>query len=196
MDVEMPVLDGIEATKRLKAAGSRAHVLVRHQPRRRPARARALRAGATGFFLKDAAPNRLVEAIRVVATGDTLLAPPIAKRLVDIHLGETRTALFARFDVLTERERDVVRQLARGHSNAALALETRADRGDGQDARDPADDEARRHQPRPGRGARVRERLRPPWPYGGDRAVITRKDEPGPPFDGCRGTARTVRSRT
>ena len=124
MDVEMPVLDGIEATKRLMAAGSRARVLVVTNHDDDQLVLRALRAGATGFFLKDAAPNRLVEAIRVVATGDTLLAPPIAKRLVDIHLGETRASLLSRFDVLTERERDVVRRLARGHSNAALAVET------------------------------------------------------------------------
>ena len=95
MDVEMPVLDGIEATKRLMAAGSRARVLVVTNHDDDQLVLRALRAGATGFFLKDAAPDRLVEAIRVVATGDTLLAPPIAKRLVDIQLGETRTVAAA-----------------------------------------------------------------------------------------------------
>jgi DNA-binding NarL/FixJ family response regulator len=124
MDLDMPVLDGIEATKRLMAAGSRARVLVVTNHDDDQLVLRALRAGATGFFLKDAAPDRLVEAIRVVATGDTLLAPPIARRLVETHLGNARTALLARFDSLTERERDVVHRLARGHSNAALAAET------------------------------------------------------------------------
>jgi DNA-binding NarL/FixJ family response regulator len=124
MDLDMPVLDGIEATRRLKAAGSRARVLVVTNHDDDQLVLRALRAGATGFFLKDASPDRLVEAIRVVATGDTLLAPPIAKRLVETHLGEARGALLARFDSLTERERDIVRRLARGHSNAALARET------------------------------------------------------------------------
>jgi DNA-binding NarL/FixJ family response regulator len=125
MDLAMPVLDGIEATKRIVAAGSRARILVVTSHDDDQLVLRALRAGATGFFLKDAAADRLAEAVRVVAKGDTLLAPPIAKRLVESQLGEsgTRLALRPRFATLTERERDITRRLARGLSNAALAQE-------------------------------------------------------------------------
>lgn len=123
MDVRMPVLDGIEATKRIKAAGSRARILVVTSHDDDQLVLHALRAGATGFFLKDAAPDRLAEAVRTVAAGDTLLAPPIAKRLVESQLGETRRPLLHRFEPLTAREQDIVRRLARGLSNAALADE-------------------------------------------------------------------------
>jgi DNA-binding NarL/FixJ family response regulator len=84
---------------------------------------RALRAGANGFVLKDAAPAHLVEAVRIVATGDTLLAPPVARRLVDALLSHTHPGLKRRFEHLTERERDIVRHLAMGRSNAAVAQE-------------------------------------------------------------------------
>jgi DNA-binding NarL/FixJ family response regulator len=123
MDLAMPVLDGIEATKRIVAAGSRARILVVTSHDDDTLVLRALRAGATGFFLKDAAADRLAEAVRAVAKGDTLLAPPIAKRLVERQLGGARAALRPRFHALTERERDIVRRLARGLSNAALARE-------------------------------------------------------------------------
>jgi DNA-binding NarL/FixJ family response regulator len=123
MDLAMPVLDGIEATKRIVAAGSTARILVVTSHDDDALVLRALRAGATGFFLKDAAADRLAEAVRAVAKGDTLLAPPIAKRLVESQLGGARSALQPRFATLTERERDIARRLARGLSNAALAHE-------------------------------------------------------------------------
>jgi DNA-binding NarL/FixJ family response regulator len=119
----MPVLDGIEATRRIVAAGSRARVLVVTSHDDDSLVLRALRAGASGFFLKDAAPDRLAEAVRAVAKGDTLLAPPIARRLVESQLHGGRPELLPRFAPLTERERDIVRRLARGLSNAALARE-------------------------------------------------------------------------
>ena len=125
MDVRMPVLDGIEATKRIVAAGSRARILVVTSHDDDQLVLRALRAGATGFFLKDAAPDRLCEAVRAVAAGDTTLAPPIARRLIEQQLGEggVRTELRPRFTTLTVREREIVRRLAGGLSNAALADE-------------------------------------------------------------------------
>jgi DNA-binding NarL/FixJ family response regulator len=125
MDLAMPVLDGIEATRRILAAGSSARILVVTSHDDDSLVLRALRAGATGFFLKDAAADRLAEAVRVVAKGETLLAPPIARRLVESQLGApgTRPALRPRFDSLTEREKDIARRLARGLSNAALAQE-------------------------------------------------------------------------
>ena len=86
MDVAMPVLDGIEATRRILAAGSKARILVVSSHDDDGLVLSALRAGATGFFLKDAAADRLAEAVRAVAKGDTLLAPAIAKRLVESQL--------------------------------------------------------------------------------------------------------------
>ena len=124
MDVRMPNLDGIEATRRIKAAGSGARILVVTSHDDDQLVLRALQAGATGFFLKDAAADRLCEAVRAVAAGDTLLAPPIARRLVERQLGDAaRADLKPRFCALTERERDIVRRLARGLSNRALADE-------------------------------------------------------------------------
>lgn len=123
MDVWMPGIDGIEATKRIKAAGSRAAVLVLTSHDDHQLALRAIRAGATGYFLKDAPPARLADAVRAVAAGETLLAAPITKRLVELQLGNARGALLRRFETLTARERDIVRQLARGFSNATLAAE-------------------------------------------------------------------------
>ena len=123
MDLSMPVLDGIEATKLIRAAGSQARILVVTSHDDDQLVARALKAGASGFFLKDAAPDRLCDAVRAVAAGDTLLAPPIVTRLVEMQMGAARTNLQRRFDALTERERDIARRLARGLSNATVADE-------------------------------------------------------------------------
>ena len=157
MDVRMPVLDGIEATKRIVAAGSRARILVVTSHDDDQLVLRALRAGATGFFLKDAAPDRLCEAVRAVAAGDTTLAPPIARRLIEQQLGEggVRTELRPRFGhAHRARARDRPparpRALQRGAGRRA-----RAQRGDGQDPRHAPAEQTRRAQPRPGRRTRL-----------------------------------------
>jgi len=125
MDVRMPRLDGIEATRRLIAAGSRARVLVVTTFDHDEYVVQALKAGAAGFLLKDSPPDRLADAVRAVADGDSLLAPTITRRLIETHLERsgTQEVLRARFADLTDRERDIVRALARGLANAEIARE-------------------------------------------------------------------------
>jgi DNA-binding NarL/FixJ family response regulator len=125
MDIRMPRLDGIEATRRLAAAGSAAKVLVVTTFDHDDYVVDALHAGAAGFLLKDAPPARLADAVRTAAHGEQLLAAPITRRLIEEHLAKavTRAAWMDRFTDLTERELDMVRRLARGRSNAELAGE-------------------------------------------------------------------------
>jgi DNA-binding NarL/FixJ family response regulator len=125
MDVRMPKLDGIEATRRLAAAGSRARILVVTTFDSDAYVLEALRAGAAGFLLKDAPPERLADAVRTVAAGETLLDGVITRRLIESQLRQSgvREELRSRFEALTPREIDLVRRLARGLSNAELARE-------------------------------------------------------------------------
>ena len=125
MDVRMPTLDGVEATRRLAAAGSPARVLILTTFDLDEYVYEALRAGASGFLLKDTQPAQLVDAIRVIAAGEALLAPTVTRRLLD-HFADTLPsgqpkpppAELAR---LTERELEILRLLAGGLSNAELA---------------------------------------------------------------------------
>jgi DNA-binding NarL/FixJ family response regulator len=123
MDVRMPVVDGLEATRRIVDSGSATRIVVLTTYDVDEFVFAALRAGASGFLLKDVRPAELVEAIRVVARGDALLAPSVTRRLLDRfaaalpdpdvprpHLGE-----------LTERELEVLRLVALALSNAEIA---------------------------------------------------------------------------
>lgn len=122
MDVRMPELDGIEATSRLAATGSQARVLVLTTFDLDEYVYRALKAGASGFLLKDATREQLVHAVRTIATGDALLAPTITRRLIaDYCQGPQPGTLPEAATTLSARELDVLRQLARGHSNAEIA---------------------------------------------------------------------------
>jgi len=125
MDIRMPRLDGIEATRRLVSAGSRARIIVVTTFDHDEYVVQALRAGAAGFLLKDSPPERLADAVRVVSSGDSLLAPAITQRLIERHLDTagTESALRARFADLTPRERDILQRVARGLSNRAIAEE-------------------------------------------------------------------------
>jgi DNA-binding NarL/FixJ family response regulator len=123
MDVRMPNVDGVEATRRIVKAGSRARVIVLTTYDLDEYVYDAIRAGASAFLLKDVQPPQLVEAIRVVAAGDALLAPSVTRRLLDrfaTSLSDNEPAP-ASLSSLTEREVEVLRSLASGLSNAELA---------------------------------------------------------------------------
>jgi DNA-binding NarL/FixJ family response regulator len=124
MDVRMPVLDGVEATRRITAAGA-ARVLVMTTFDLDEYVLAALRGGASGFLLKDAPPAELVAGIRAVAAGDAVVSPRITRRLLDRFLvpGGAPSTDAAVLDALTEREREVLVLVARGRSNAEIAGE-------------------------------------------------------------------------
>ncbi|HEY2592763.1 MAG TPA: response regulator transcription factor [Chloroflexota bacterium] len=125
MDVRMPVLDGLEATRRILSNGSsRPRVIMLTTFDVDEYVFTALRAGASGFLLKDVSPEQLVAAVRLVAAGDALLAPSITRRLVERFAAPTRAPTPAGIDslsTLTGREREVLVLMARGMSNSELA---------------------------------------------------------------------------
>jgi DNA-binding NarL/FixJ family response regulator len=124
MDVRMPELDGIEATRRLRQAGVEARVLVLTTFDLDEYVYAAVRAGASGFLLKDAPREQLVTAVHTVARGEALLAPAITKRLIERFVNRPPLAEAAPALVeLSAREVEVLRLLARGLSNGEIAAE-------------------------------------------------------------------------
>jgi DNA-binding NarL/FixJ family response regulator len=125
MDVRMPGLDGIEATRRLRAAGSNARVLVVTTFDLDEYVLHALRAGAGGFLLKATSSDRFADAVRAVAAGEPVLDPALTRRLIEEHLAQPQPGedLQRRIDDLSARELEVWRLLARGKSNAEMAAE-------------------------------------------------------------------------
>jgi DNA-binding NarL/FixJ family response regulator len=122
MDVRMPRMDGIEATRQLGAAGNPARIIMLTTFDLDEPVYAALRAGASGFLLKDIRPDDLATAVRVVAGGEALLAPTVTRRLLDRFAGELPGGVPPRtLDPLSEREIEVLTLVARALSNDEIA---------------------------------------------------------------------------
>jgi DNA-binding NarL/FixJ family response regulator len=125
MDIQMPDVDGLEATRRITSdpdLHSRVVILTTFE--RDEYVFEALRAGASGFLIKNAPPEELLHAVRVVANGDALLAPSVTRRIIEQFAhARANPELGARLESLTHRELEVLQRLASGKSNAELAAE-------------------------------------------------------------------------
>jgi DNA-binding NarL/FixJ family response regulator len=127
MDVRMPGMDGIEATSRIVRAGSKTRVLILTTFDLDEYAFAGLRAGASGFLLKDVPPAGLIAAIQVVARGDAVVSPRVTRRLLDTFAQQLPGSDFdserssGELNTLTEREREVLIQMAEGMSNAEIA---------------------------------------------------------------------------
>ncbi|MDW5329572.1 response regulator transcription factor [Plantactinospora sp. KLBMP9567] len=123
MDVRMPGMDGIEATRRITAAGSRTHVLMLTTFDLDEYVYAGLRAGASGFLLKDARPEELIAGIRAVASGDSVVAPSLTCKLMNAYLQHPAptTPADPRLSSLSEREREVLEAIGQGATNTEIA---------------------------------------------------------------------------
>jgi DNA-binding NarL/FixJ family response regulator len=124
MDIRMPEMDGLEATRQIIRSRLESRVLVLTTFELDEYVYEALQAGASGFLLKRVPPAELIEAVRIVATGESLVFPAMTRRLIERYAGVKPTKDQARrLDDLTDREREVLRLVVRGRSNAEIADE-------------------------------------------------------------------------
>jgi DNA-binding NarL/FixJ family response regulator len=123
MDIRMPELDGLEATRRILAADNAARILILTTFDLDEYIYEALRAGASGFVLKDDPPEQLIAAIRTVAAGDALLSPTVTKRVIKQFTRVPRPEPPKELDELTAREQEILRLISRGLSNVEIAHE-------------------------------------------------------------------------
>lgn len=123
MDIRMPTLDGLEATRRILAADELVRVLILTTFDLDEYIYEALRAGASGFVLKDDPPEQLLAAIRTVAAGDALLSPSVTRRVIKQFTKLPPRTPPTGFDELTSREREVLQLLAQGLSNAEIGTQ-------------------------------------------------------------------------
>ena len=121
MDVQMPGMDGLEATTRLIAEGSLARILMLTTFDDDESVYQALHAGASGFLLKSVPPEQLLDGIRRCAAGESLLAPTITRRLIEHYVSRPRVGASARLQGLTQRELEVLTKMATGASNTEIA---------------------------------------------------------------------------
>ena len=203
MDVRMPVMDGLQATRQIlgSAAGpERPRVLMLTTFDLDDYVYEALRAGASGFLLKDATAAELVHAVRVVAAGDALLAPAVTRRLIADFARQPRPdpPFPAAPGALTHRESEVLRLIARGLSNTEISDTLVIAAADDQDLRRPHPGQAGPPRPGPGRRLRLRNRprharrIRPGRIKPGHRAPAM-NTHPSPPVSAGGGRGRIAR---
>ena len=125
MDIQMPLMNGLESTRQItQTPGNTCRILILTTFERDDYVFEALRAGASGFILKNAPPEDLIEAVRVVADGNALLAPSVTRRIINEFAQRTpRVDLKAGLSSLTEREIEVMRLIAKGKTNSEIAVD-------------------------------------------------------------------------
>jgi DNA-binding NarL/FixJ family response regulator len=123
MDITMPHLNGLEATRQIKKRCPQVKILALTMYTNEEYILQIIQAGASGYVIKQAAPAEMISAIHAVYRGDTFLSPSVSKVIIDEYMKHRASSTSARYDELTDREREVLQLLAEGHSNRSIAEE-------------------------------------------------------------------------